>query len=173
MALKQKEKEQEKLCLQYITFKLNNEIYAIDAMNVQEIVELGGITRIPHLPVFMKGVINLRGSIIPVVDLKTKFSMESGEYKKHTCVIVTEFSGGAMGLIVDSVMDVIFLNEDDIKSPPSFGIKVQTDFIKGISRIDAGLVIILDIEKVLSSEEMLSLQEARRSFEMDMNQSDS
>lgn len=88
---------------QYVTFDLNDEEYAVDALKVQEIIELANITKVPHLPEFFKGVINLRGTIIPVVDMKLKFGMNGGDTQKHTCVIVTEFSGGVMGLIVDSV----------------------------------------------------------------------
>ncbi|MEW6115424.1 MAG: chemotaxis protein CheW [Nitrospirota bacterium] len=146
---------------QYVTFCLNEELYAIEALVVQEIIELGAITKVPHLPDFFKGVINLRGTIIPVVDLKMKFAMHSGEYKKHTCVIVTEFSGGTIGLIVDAVSDVLSLANEDISDTPSFGAHITTDFMKGMSRMDGNLAIILDIEKVLSEADTASLSAIR------------
>lgn len=149
---------------EYVTFFLNNEVYAIDALSVQEIVELASITKIPHLPYFLKGVINLRGTIIPVVDLKMKFGMASEEYRKHTCIIVAEFSGGVMGLIVDAVSDVMNLTSDSIASTPNFGTKVNTDFIKGMGKSGENLVIVLDVDKVLSEAETISLEEAKKSL---------
>lgn len=149
---------------EYVTFFLNNEVYAIDALSVQEIVELASITKIPHLPDFLKGVINLRGTIIPVVDLKMKFGMASEEYRKHTCIIVTEFSGGVMGLIVDAVSDVMNLSSDSISSTPNFGTKVNTDFIKGMGKSGENLVIVLDVDKVLSEAETISLEEAKKTL---------
>ncbi|MBI5893038.1 MAG: purine-binding chemotaxis protein CheW [Deltaproteobacteria bacterium] len=148
---------------EYVTFGLNDEIFAIDALNVQEIIELANITRVPQLPEFLKGVINLRGTIIPVIDLKLKFGMSSIEYKKHTCIIVAEFSGGVMGLIVDAVSDVLNLSQEAISNTPSFGAKVKTDFIKGMAKVDNNLVIVLDVDKVLTSEETSVIAEAAAS----------
>jgi purine-binding chemotaxis protein CheW len=144
---------------QYVTFNLNDEEYAIDAINVQEIIEMANITKIPHLPEFFKGVINLRGTIIPVVDLKQKFGMRSEGYQKHTCVIITEFSAGVMGVIVDAVSDVLYLSDESISSAPSFGTKIRTDFIKGMGKVGNRLVIILDVDKVLTEEEALIVSE--------------
>ncbi|MCX7794338.1 MAG: chemotaxis protein CheW [Thermodesulfovibrionales bacterium] len=145
---------------QYVTFSLNDEVYGIDALSVQEIVELTSITRVPHLPDFMKGVINLRGTIIPVVDLKTKFNMKTGPYKKHTCIIVTEFKDSLMGLIVDDVFDVLSVPRSSIQTTPEFGAKIRTDFIRGLLRAGDKLIIILDINKVLSEEEKNIIHEA-------------
>lgn len=145
---------------QQVTFYLNNEIYAVGALAVQEIIELANITKVPHLPHFFKGVINLRGAIIPVIDLKLKFEMSSGEYRKHTCVIITEFSGGVMGLIVDAVSDVLYIPSETVSAAPSFGVRINTDFIKGIARVDDNLVIIIDIDKVLSEADTIALVEA-------------
>lgn len=144
---------------QYVTFSLNDEIYGIDALSVHEIVELTNITRVPHLPDFIKGVINLRGTIIPVVDLKTKFNMKTGPYKKHTCIIVAEFKDSLMGLIVDDVFDVLSVTRFSIQPPPEFGTKIRTDFIRGLLRSGDKLIIILDIDKVLSEEEAVKVEE--------------
>lgn len=138
---------------QYITFYLNNEEYAIDALNVQEIIELSNITMVPHLPEFIKGVINLRGTILPVIDLKLKFGMAFDGYRKHTCIIIIEFSNGVMGLIADAVTDVLHMPEESVSSAPPFGTKVRTDFIKGIGRVDDRLIIVLNIDRVLTQEE--------------------
>ncbi len=139
---------------QYVTFSLNNEFYAFEALRVQEIIELTGITKVPHLPPFLKGVINLRGAIIPVIDLKVKFGMGSGEYRKHTCIIVTKFSRGIMGVIVDSVSDVLHVSDGAVEAAPSFGAKIKTDYIIGIGKVDKNLVIILDADRVLTDEEI-------------------
>lgn len=147
---------------QYVTFYLNDEIYAVDAMSVQEIMELSNITKVPHLPDFFKGVINLRGTIIPVVDLKLKFEMASNGYRKHTCVIITEFSNGVMGLIVDAVSDVLYIPEKAVSDTPSFGTQVNTDFIRGMARVSDNLVLVLNIDKVLSEADTLSLNEAKK-----------
>jgi len=138
---------------EYVSFYLKDELYAINALSVQEIIELANITKVPHLPHFMKGVINLRGTIIPVVDLKDKFEMEAGEYQKHTCIIVTEFSGGVMGLIVDSVSDVLQIPEESISATPSFGAKINTEFIRGMGKVGDNLVMVLVVDRVLSDNE--------------------
>lgn len=138
---------------QYVTFYLNHEEYAVDALNVQEIVGFQDITRVPNIPEFIRGVINLRGSIIPVVDLKMRFGMHCEGYKKHTCIIVTEFSKGVMGIIVDAVTDVLLISEDSCLSAPAFGTKTKTDFIKGMGRIGSRLAIILNMERILTDEE--------------------
>lgn len=151
---------------QYVAFSLGEELYSIDAVLVQEIIELGPITKIPHLSEYIRGVINLRGTIIPVIDLKRRFSMPPGDYQKHTCVIITEFKSSLIGLIVDNVFDVISTSDTSFLSPPEFRTTVRTDFIKGLLRIREGdttfegkLIIVLDIHKVLSDEEIKAVEE--------------
>ena len=146
---------------QFVRFALNDEEYAVGAVSVQEIIRLGKIRSVPHLPAFLKGVINLRGTIIPVIDLKLKFGMTSDGYDDHTCIIVTEFSGGVMGLIVDEVSDVLRLSENSIAEKPSFGTSVNADFIKGVGNADESMIIILDVEKVLSDREVEIMNETR------------
>ena len=155
-----KDGEQAEQAQHYVTFCLNDELYAIDALNVQEIIELSSITKVPHLPGFFKGVINLRGTIIPVLDLKLKFEMAAEGYKRHTCVIITEFSGGIMGLIVDSVSDVLCIPDMSVSRTPSFGARIRTDFIKGMAKAGDNLVIILDVDRVLSDSEVSFLADA-------------
>lgn len=138
---------------EYVTFTLNDEMYAFDALRVQEIIELTTVTKVPHLPGYLKGVINLRGTIIPVVDLKQKFGMASGEYKKHTCIIVTEFSQGVMGLIVDTVSDILNIQSQSISNTPDFGTSINTEFIAGMSKCGDALLLLLDVDRVLTEEE--------------------
>lgn len=139
---------------EYVTFSLNAENYAFDALQVQEIIELTTVTKVPHLPGHLKGVINLRGTIIPVIDIKQKFGMEgAGEYRKHTCIIVTEFSGGVMGLIVDTVSDIMNIMPSDISPAPDFGTKINTEFIAGMAKAGDNLVLLLNVDKVLTDEE--------------------
>ena len=138
---------------EFVTFSINDELYAFEALHVQEIIELTTVTKVPHLPDYLKGVINLRGTIIPVVDLKRKFGMAVDGYRKHTCIIVTEFSRGVMGLIVDAVSDIIHLTEEAIAPPPSFGERINTDFIAGMVKVGDSLAILLHVDKVLSDEE--------------------
>ncbi|MFO0753501.1 MAG: chemotaxis protein CheW [Thermodesulfovibrionales bacterium] len=145
---------------QYVTFTINGEEFAVDAVEVQEIIVLTNVTKVPHLPDYLKGVISLRGTVIPVVDLKTKFGMEREGSAEHTCVIVTEFSGGIMGLIVDSVSDVLHMPEESIASPPHFGSRLNTDFIRGIGRVDDRLVLVLDIDRVLTGGEASAVRGA-------------
>lgn len=148
---------------EYVTFSLNDEMYAIPALNVREIIEMANITKVPHLPVFFKGVINLRGTIIPVVELKQKLDIVYDGNKKHTCIIITEFSGGVMGLVVDAVSDVLNISSELISSTPSFGTTINTEFIRGMGRVNSNLVIILDVDRVLSDEEKKSIDEAAAS----------
>jgi purine-binding chemotaxis protein CheW len=144
---------------EYVTFTLNDELYAFDALNVQEIIELTNVTNVPHLPDYLKGVINLRGTIIPVVDLKQKFGMATGAYKKHTCIIVTEYSRGVMGLIVDTVSDILNMSPQDISSAPDFGISINTEFIAGMGKAVDTLVLVLDVDKVLTENEASILEQ--------------
>lgn len=145
---------------QYVTFRLNAEEYAVSALVVQEIIELASITPVPHLPPFLRGVINLRGTIVPVIDLKRKFGMLGSDYPKHTCVIIVEFSRGVMGLIVDAVSDVMQISPAEFAQPPSFGVPIRIDFIQGMARLDAGMLILLDTDRILSCEEVPALAES-------------
>ncbi len=160
--------EQIKAGQEYVTFHLNEEVYAFEALRVQEIIELSNITKVPHLPDYLKGVINLRGTIIPVVDLKAKFGMVTDEYKKHTCIIVTEFSGGVMGLIVDAVSDIINMPKESISEPPSFGEKINTEFIAGMGKVNDNLVLVLDVDKVLTADEAVSVTGATAMAQADV-----
>lgn len=138
----------------YLTFVLQGEEYGIGILKVREINGLIEITPVPQTPDFVKGVINLRGKVIPVVDLRLKFGMPPAEYTKETCIIVVDVHSLLMGIVVDTVSEVLEVKEEEIEPPPSFGSKVDVDFILGMGKIKDKVKILLDIEKVLTSEEI-------------------
>ena len=148
----------------FLTFNLAAEIYGVEVGFVREIAGMTPITAVPNTPKFIKGVMNLRGKIVPVIDLRIKFGMESCSYSRETCVVVVEIRGSQgkilMGVIVDSVREVIDVVLDEIGEVPSFGIRVNTDFLKGLANVKSGLTLLLDIEHVLSHEEMTVVEAA-------------
>jgi len=143
---------------QYLTFKLEGETFALDVVKVREILDYSNITKVPQTPEFMKGVINLRGSVVPVVDMRLKFNMASQEKTVDTCVIVVEISidneATILGALVDSVQEVFELEPTHIEAAPRIGTKLRTEFILGMGKREEQFVIILDIDKVFSSEEL-------------------
>ncbi len=148
--------------VQYLTFKLADEIFAFDVAKVREILELTTITKVPQTPDFMRGVINLRGSVVPVIDLKMNFAMTRTEQTINTCIIVVEVSlhGEAivLGVLADSVQEVVEMEPSVIEPPPKLGTKLNTAFIKGMGKVGESFVMILDIDKVFSAEELSELQ---------------
>jgi purine-binding chemotaxis protein CheW len=139
---------------QFLTFTLNNEEYGIEILKVREIIGVMDITTVPQTPEFMKGVINLRGTVIPVVDLRLKFSMPEEEHTQETCVIVVETNSSQVGIMVDSVSEVLNIQNGEIEETPSFGQGIDTDFIMGLGKVKEGIIILLNIEQILSSEVM-------------------
>ncbi|MBC8551165.1 MAG: purine-binding chemotaxis protein CheW [Candidatus Brocadiales bacterium] len=136
----------------YLTFVLGREVYGIEILKVREIIGLMDITTVPQTPEYMKGVINLRGKVIPVLDLRLKFSMPEEEHTKETCVIVVEVNNTSVGIIVDSVSEVLEIKGGDIEEAPCFGQGIDTDFIIGLGKVKEKIIILLDIEEVLSSD---------------------
>lgn len=149
---------------QYLTFKLGEEVFALEVANAREILEFVSITKVPRTPEFMRGVINLRGSVVPVMDMRVKFGMSQTEKTVNTCIIVVEVSveGESMvlGALVDSVQEVFELEADQIEPPPRLGLRIGTEFIKGMGKRDNRFIMILDIDKVFSMEELELIQEA-------------
>jgi purine-binding chemotaxis protein CheW len=147
---------------QYLTFKLADEIYALDIGKVREVLDLTAITRVPRTPEFMRGVINLRGSVVPVVDLRLKFGMTASERTVNTCIIIAEVTVDndttVLGCLADSVQEVIELDGGSIAPPPKIGTKLKTEFIKGMGRRDDRFIMILDIDRVFSTEELAMVQ---------------
>ena len=142
----------------YLTFKLAAEDYGLEILKVQEIIKMMDITRVPRTPHFVRGVINLRGKVIPVVDLRLKFGMSESETTDKTCVIVVQVARKAgtvtMGIIVDEVSEVLDIVGEDIEPSPSFGTTVDTRFILGMAKTKGAVKILLDIDKVLSGDEL-------------------
>ena len=148
----------------YLTFSLAGEEYGIGILKVKEIIGMMAITTVPRTPVFVKGVINLRGKVIPVVDLRLKFGMEEIACTERTCIIVVEIGGQAgpvlIGIVVDSVSEVLNIKAGDIENPPTFGARLDTDYILGMAKMNAGVRILLDIGKVLGEEGLPVLDKA-------------
>src|SRR5713226_7769151 len=142
-------KNAEKTGGKFLMFFLASEEYGIEILKVQEIIGMMNITRVPRTPHFIRGVINLRGKVIPVVDLRLKFGMESKEQTAETCIIVVQTAGIEMGIIVDKVSEVRAIAGRDIEDAPSFGAGVDTDYIFGIGKSDGRVKLLLDIDKVL------------------------
>jgi len=145
----------------YLTFNLGGEQYGLEILKVREIIGLMDITKVPRTPGYVRGVINLRGKVIPVIDLRNKFGMEKVDDTDQTCIIVVDIvlEGNPiqMGIIVDSVSEVLDIVQDDIEDTPSFGTAVTTNFIKGIAKTRGGVKILLNIEEVLTKSEIISL----------------
>ena len=138
----------------FLTFILGNEVYGIEILKAREIIGLMDITTVPQTPEYMKGVINLRGKVIPVIDLRLKFGMPEEEHTQETCVIVVEVNNTSLGIIVDSVSEVSDINGREIEDAPSFGQGIDTSFIMALGKVKDKIIILLDIEAVLSSEEL-------------------
>ena len=141
----------------YLTFFLSNEEYGLEILKVREIISVMEITSVPQTPDFIKGVINLRGKVIPVVDLRLKFGMTEIEYTKETCTIVVDVQGLQMGIVVDTVSEVLDIAESDIEPPPAFGSTIKTDFILGMGKVKGEIKILLSIEKILSAQEFATV----------------
>ena len=146
---------------QYLTFSLGGEVFALGILNVKEIIEFGHITEIPMMPAFIRGVINLRGAVVPVIDLSARFGGSSSTVSRRTCIVIVELGDGEerqdLGVIVDAVNEVLEIPRADIEPPPSFGARIRADFIQGMGKVDGHFVIILNVERVLSTEEITLL----------------
>ncbi|OPL15473.1 MAG: chemotaxis protein CheW [delta proteobacterium MLS_D] len=158
-------KPTEKIALsgKYLTFSLAGEEYGIGILKVKEIIGMMTVTPIPRLPAFVKGVINLRGKVIPVIDLRLKFGIEAAEYSERTCIIVVEIRDGdktvPIGLVVDSVSEVLNVHGDQVESPPSFGTRLRTGYILGMAKDEKSVKILLDIDHILTAETMEMLRD--------------
>ncbi|MFH2064293.1 MAG: chemotaxis protein CheW [Pseudomonadota bacterium] len=148
----------------YLTFTLVEEEYGIGILKIKEIIGMMAVTTVPQTPAFVKGVINLRGKVIPVMDLRLRFGMEAIDYTERTCIIVVEIEGTAgtiqIGIVVDSVSEVLNIKGEDIEDTPTFGTKLNTDYILGMAKMGGGVKILLDIDRVLSEGELAVLESA-------------
>ena len=148
----------------YLTFRLGNEEYGIEILKVKEIIGMMPITPIPQTPDYIKGVINLRGKVIPVIDLRRRFHMEEVPYNERTCIIVVEVRLAnepiSIGIVVDAVSEVSQIKEEELEATPSFGTSLDTSYILGMAKTDNSVKILLDIDQVLTQEELASLERA-------------
>ena len=148
----------------YLTFTLANEEYGIGILKIKEIIGMMPITDVPQTPDYVKGVINLRGKVIPVLDLRLRFGMESIDYTDRTCIIVVEIDGQAgivlIGIVVDAVSEVLNIKAEELEETPTFGTKLNTDYILGMAKTEGAVKILLDIDEVLSTEDLMLVKDA-------------
>jgi purine-binding chemotaxis protein CheW len=152
---------------QFLTFLLAEELYAVSILRVREIIEYDTVTRVPNMPASIRGVINLRGAVVPVIDLAVCFGLRESRVTKRTCVIIAEVEVGGerlvMGLMADAVSHVIDLLSADIEPPPAFGTRVRVDFLKGLGKIGKRFVLILDLDRALTATDLLAASAAQES----------
>jgi len=140
---------------QFLTFQLGDELYGVDILRIQEIKGYTTVTKIPNTPPHIKGVLNLRGTIVPIVELRTKFGMPTIDYTMFTVIVVVVVREKIMGLVVDSVSDVLNISKTDIQAPPEFGTKVDVSFLNGIGKSGDKLVALLNIDQLLTEGDLL------------------
>lgn len=145
---------------QYLTFSLADEMFAIGILSIREIIEYGQITDVPMVPPFIQGVINLRGAVVPIINLAVRFGREPREITKRTCIVIIEITNEdsqpahQMGLVVDAVSEVLEITTSDIEPPPSFGSRIRTDFISGMGKVNGRFVVLLNVDQILSLQEV-------------------
>ncbi|MGM0497931.1 MAG: chemotaxis protein CheW [Bacteroidota bacterium] len=155
------QKSKEKEAKSYLTFKLGEEQFGVHVSQVLNILEMTSITRVPKSPDYMKGVINLRGKVLPVIDARLKFGMEETEYTNNTCIIVMDLEMDGklinIGTIVDGVLSVVEIDENEVEPPPSIGSKFKSEFIYGMAKVEEEFVMLVDMQKVISADEMTEI----------------
>ncbi len=160
-AVQEAQQGMEELAGKYLTFELGDESYGLQILKVQEIIKMQEITKVPRTPDYVRGVINLRGKVMPVIDLRRIFEMEDVEASRDTCIIVVQVQRGEtsviLGVIVDKVSEVLEIGAEEIEPPPSFGTQVDTHFILGMAKTKDAVKILLDIDKIVSEGEMEAL----------------
>jgi purine-binding chemotaxis protein CheW len=149
--------------MQFLTFMLGGEMFAMGILAIKEIIEYSALTEVPMMPASVRGVINLRGSVVPVVDLSVRFGRTPAAVTKRTCIVIVEISLNDsrqdVGVVVDAVNEVLEIPAEDIAPPPTFGTRIRTDFIQGMGKVNHRFVIILDVTQVLSLDELAELAE--------------
>jgi purine-binding chemotaxis protein CheW len=147
---------------QYLTFMLGGEVFAIGILAIKEIIEYGNLTEVPMMPDYIRGVINLRGSVVPVVDLSARFGRKNTELTRRTCIVIIEVASNqekqVIGVVVDAVNEVLEIQGEQIEPPPAFGAKIRTDFIRGMGKVEGKFVIILNVNNVLSIDDLGQLE---------------
>jgi purine-binding chemotaxis protein CheW len=166
MLRKQKNQQVQSVATQqFLTFRIGDEHYGLELSKTREIIEYSGITCVPLMPSFMRGIINLRGEVVPVIDLAVRLGRKPIDVQKRTCIIVVELENNdqrhVLGLLADAVSEVIELSADNIEDAPSFGANIRADFIQGIAKLGEEFVVLLDASKALSIRELAHLVEAQ------------
>jgi purine-binding chemotaxis protein CheW len=150
----------------YLTFSLAEEEYGIGILKIKEIIGMMPITPVPQTPMFVKGVVNLRGKVIPVIDLRLRFGMEAIDYTERTCIIVVEMEDQTgivlIGIVVDAVSEVLNIKGEDIEETPTFGTKLNIDYILGMAKMEGGVKILLNIGRVLTQGELMSVSKMKK-----------
>lgn len=161
---KQKKQVTAESTRQFLTFRIGNESYGLELAKTREIIEYGGITEVPLMPNFLRGVINLRGEVVPVIDLAVRLGRKPIEVQRRTCIIVVEIENDdqhhVLGLLADAVSEVIEMSDDNIEDAPSFGANIRAEFIQGIAKQEDSFVVLLDANNALSIRELAHLVEA-------------
>lgn len=156
---------------QYLTFKLDNDLFAVDVEKSREVLDFAEVTRVPQTPDYMLGVINLRGSVVPVINLRRKFGMQEAERTVDTCIIVMEINVNddkvVIGIVADAVQEVLDLDDSQIEPPPRLGTRLNTEFIKGMGSMDDQFVILLDIDRVFTADELAVIEVQDKDIDID------
>ena len=152
---------------QYLTFVLGGEVFAMGILAIKEIIEYADLTGVPMMPEYVRGVINLRGAVVPVIDLSVRFGKPPGPVTKRTCIVIIEVEvrneRHVLGVVVDAVNAVLDIPDSEIEPPPAFGASIRTDFIRGMGKVGGKFVILLDVDHVLAADEMDALVDAQES----------
>ena len=149
---------------QYLTFVLGGEVFALGILAIKEIIEYSDLTTVPMTPEYVRGVINLRGAVVPVLDLLVRFARQPSPVTKRTCIVIVEINAGGerhdIGLVVDAVNAVLDIPAGDIEPPPAYGASVRTEYIHGMAKVNNRFVILLDVDQALAAEELLAISQA-------------
>jgi purine-binding chemotaxis protein CheW len=154
----------------YVTFFLDDEEYAVEILKVHEIIGMLPVTHVPGAPLYVLGILNLRGTVIPVVDLRTKFGMPQTEETSETCIVVVQVRGIRMGAVVDRVSEVMDISQDEIQETPSFGVNVNTNFILGIGKSSGNVKLLLDIDEVLTTDEAIEMKAVAKEVQKNVSE---
>lgn len=143
---------------QFVVFQLGKETYGVDISTVWEIITMQPITQVPHTADFIEGIINLRGIVIPIIDLRKRFQLPYGEYTRATRIVVIEISGNTLGMIVDGVSEVLRISSDIVEPPPPVITNIDADYLQGVAKLEDRLIILLNLDKVLTKQERMELE---------------
>lgn len=152
------EKENDNL-IQLVTFKIGHEEFGVDILKVQEIIRIIPITKVPNAPAFVDGVINLRGKVIPVIDMRKRFGMDKSDYTSHTRIMVMDLQGQIIGFVVDAVSEVLRIKESTVEAPPPVVAGIGSEYMRGVGKLEDRLLILLDLDKLLNEQELQNLTE--------------